>query len=249
MKSILALILFTVSVNCSLNFNERRLSDNYNQNGSKLLIMLVDGFRWDYVSLDHTLKGFPKIIKNGVHAQYVTPIFPALSYPNWYTITTGLYAESHGMIQNNFYDRVRNDSFLMGPHPNVSHTHWWNHTEPLWINAEKQGVRTSMYMWDGCQVKLNGIQATYCIPYFGAFDFELSEKNTKFVLDKVLKDFANNEYRLSFVYYELVDHIGKNKAGEMSYPSTPDISSAAYKQASGMTKIPRGSILVQGGVN
>ncbi|CAG2178111.1 unnamed protein product, partial [Oppiella nova] len=61
------------------------------QEGSKLLIILVDGFRWDYVSRDKTLKGFRKIAENGVSAKYVKPIFPANSYPNWYSIVTGLY--------------------------------------------------------------------------------------------------------------------------------------------------------------
>ena len=214
MKPLIAVILL-LSSNCFVGTNTKlnkfdKTSNYSNGNQSKLLIILVDGFRWDYVSMDHTLKGFPKIAENGVHAQYVTPIFPALSYPNWYTITTGLYAESHGMIQNFMYDKTRNDSFRMGPDLNVSHTHWWNKTEPLWITAEKQGIRTAMYLWDGCQVNFNGIHASYCIPYVGHFGYEMSEESTRFIYKKVHDDFALGEYRLAMIYYELVDHIGKN---------------------------------------
>ena len=92
-------------------------SSEVSQDGSKLMIILVDGFRWDYVSLDKSLKGFRKIAENGVRAKYVKPVFPTISYPNWYTIVTGLYTESHGMIGNYMYDEDRDDLFLMAPHP------------------------------------------------------------------------------------------------------------------------------------
>ena len=58
--------------------------------GKKLIVVLIDGFRWDYINDPRlSLKGIPKIIENGVHAPYVNPVFPALSYPNWYSIVTG----------------------------------------------------------------------------------------------------------------------------------------------------------------
>ncbi|GIY93577.1 hypothetical protein CEXT_338741 [Caerostris extrusa] len=58
----------------------------------KLIVVLVDGVRWDYLN-DRSLKGFRRIMDNGVKAPYVVPIFPSLSYPNWQTLMTGLYPE------------------------------------------------------------------------------------------------------------------------------------------------------------
>lgn len=56
-----------------------------------------------------------------------------------------MYSESHGMVQNFMYDSERNETFFMNPHPNASHPHWWNEAEPLWVTAEKQGIRTAVY--------------------------------------------------------------------------------------------------------
>jgi len=49
------------------------------------------------------------------------------------------------MVQNFMYDSERNETFFMNPHPNASHPHWWNEAEPLWVTAEKQGIRTAVY--------------------------------------------------------------------------------------------------------
>ncbi|GBM76550.1 hypothetical protein AVEN_204569-1 [Araneus ventricosus] len=63
---------------------------NQGDGTNKLLLILVDGCRWDYPDQDSAgLPGFRKLAENGVRAPYVTPIFPANSYPNWYTIMTG----------------------------------------------------------------------------------------------------------------------------------------------------------------
>ncbi|CAG2117897.1 unnamed protein product, partial [Medioppia subpectinata] len=171
--------------------------------------MNMDGFRWDYVSREKTLKGFPLIAQNGVSAKYVNPIFPANSYPNWYAITTGRYDETHGMIQNYMYDNQTGDHFLMGPHPNASHTHWWTQSEPLWITAEKQGIKTAMYLWDGCQVAFNGIEVTNCVEYHTVSeDQSKADEETRNYSQKILDDFADDKYRLVFLYHEMVDHIG-----------------------------------------
>ncbi|KAH8023001.1 hypothetical protein HPB51_009605 [Rhipicephalus microplus] len=119
----------------------------------RVVLILVDGVRWDYLS-ESDLPGFGELAKTGVKAEYVVPIMPANSYPNWYSIVTGLYGERHGFVQNYMYDDQYDDFFMMAPHPNASHPHWWNHAEPVWVTAEKNGLRTGMYWWDGCQLSL-----------------------------------------------------------------------------------------------
>ena len=168
----------------------------------------MDGFRWDYVSLDKSLKGFPKIAENGVRAKYVKPIFPANSYPNWYAIVTGLYGESHGMFENYMYDETRDDFFLMTPHPNASHPHWWNQSEPIWINAQENGVKTAMYLWDGCQVRIEGVRPSICHKYRAIYEAAKADNQTRTFINTILDDFAADKYRLALVYHELVDHNG-----------------------------------------
>ncbi|KFM82403.1 Ectonucleotide pyrophosphatase/phosphodiesterase family member 6, partial [Stegodyphus mimosarum] len=130
----------------------------------KVILVLVDGVRWDYLN-DSSYVGFKRMADNGVKAEYVTPVFPSNSYPNWYTIVTGLYPENHGIVQNYMYDTERDDLFLMALHSNASHPHWWNDAEPIWVTAEKRDLKSAVYWWDGCQVLIQGKKPTKCEEY------------------------------------------------------------------------------------
>ncbi|XP_076356226.1 glycerophosphocholine cholinephosphodiesterase ENPP6-like isoform X1 [Tachypleus tridentatus] len=169
---------------------------------NKLLLILVDGCRWDYVNERDDLFGFRKIAEYGVQAEFVTPIYPSNSYPNWYTIVTGLYAENHGFVENYMYDPVREDFFLMAPDPSSNKIHWWNQSEPLWITAEKNNLRSALYWWDGCQVEIHGKKPTECIKYksLNNSDEVVTEK-----LKESLVKFQKDEIDLVQLYYEAVD--------------------------------------------
>ncbi|XP_064470617.1 glycerophosphocholine cholinephosphodiesterase ENPP6-like [Ornithodoros turicata] len=173
----------------------------------KLILVLVDGVRWDYLDEQH-LPGFKALSEHGVKAQYVVPVMPANSYPNWYSIVTGLYGEDHGFVQNYMYDERHNDFFLMSPHPNASLPHWWQHAEPIWITAEKNGLRTAMYYWDGCQVEFQGRRPTLCIPYKNYWGWNSVSNDTRLVFDSLLNSFHNDTLDFGLVYYEGVDAHG-----------------------------------------
>ncbi|KAH7950810.1 hypothetical protein HPB52_001936 [Rhipicephalus sanguineus] len=151
----------------------------------RVLLFMVDGLRWDYLSEPH-LPGFEELADTGVKAEYVVPVMPANSYPNCYSIVTGLYAERHGFVQNYMYDEKYDDYFLMAPHPNASNPHWWNHAEPVWVTAEKNGLRTGMYYWDGCQVEIRGVKPTICFPYRNFGKWPTAERDTKAALSEAL---------------------------------------------------------------
>lgn len=72
-------------------------------------------FRYDYV-LDQppeAIPNFTRLLKNGVRAEYMNPLIPSLSYPTWTTLSTGLYAESHNLIGNYFYDPKDKSEFSL----------------------------------------------------------------------------------------------------------------------------------------
>ncbi|XP_074603685.1 glycerophosphocholine cholinephosphodiesterase ENPP6-like [Brevipalpus obovatus] len=173
----------------------------------KLILILADGVRYDYIN-DPTLKGFKRMARTGVRAEYVRPIFPSNSYPNWYTIVTGKYAESHGMVQNFMYDFEKNDTFLMWPHSNASHPHWWEMAEPLWTTAEKQGVKTAVYWWDGCQIRIKNTEPTLCLEYQSFWTWPNVKNDTMEAIDEILDNFESDEWQLALIYYEAVDATG-----------------------------------------
>ncbi|KAI8496487.1 Ectonucleotide pyrophosphatase/phosphodiesterase member 6 [Branchiostoma belcheri] len=168
---------------------------------NKLLVVLVDGLREDYPARDHLLLQFQAITKEGVKAQYVTPVFPAKSYPNYYSIMTGLYSESHGMTGNYMYDSERNVSFLVGFNRESFEPFWWENAEPLWITATKAGKKANMYYWPGCQVSIRNTVPNKCVELTDLPSYE----NMVNSIDEILQLFGDDVIDMAGLYYQKVD--------------------------------------------
>uniref|UniRef100_A0A8C8XHB8 glycerophosphocholine cholinephosphodiesterase n=1 Tax=Panthera leo TaxID=9689 RepID=A0A8C8XHB8_PANLE len=119
--------------------------------GRKLLVFLLDGFRSDYISDEalESLPGFKEIVSRGVKVDYLTPDFPSLSYPNYYTLMTGRHCEVHQMIGNYMWDPNTNKSFDIGVNRDSLMPLWWNGSEPLWVTLTKAKRKVYMYYWPG----------------------------------------------------------------------------------------------------
>ena len=104
---------------------------------TKLLLLGLDGLRHDFHKLTRNAPNLFKLCQNGVRAERMTPVFPSDSWPNYVSLMTGLYAESHGVIQNGFTDNDLKDKF----HYRFAHTdnEKWYTEEPLWLTNEKNG--------------------------------------------------------------------------------------------------------------
>ncbi|KAF8792626.1 Glycerophosphocholine like protein [Argiope bruennichi] len=120
-----------------------------------------------------------------------------------------LYAESHSFVQNMMYDPHFGDFFLMGPNDTASVPHWWDSAEPLWITAEKKGLRSALYWWDGCQVEIRGRKPTFCRKYkYVGYAWPTVNEDTREALLSALQLLGNNEMQLVQIYYEPVDFYG-----------------------------------------
>lgn len=119
-----------------------------------VILISLDGFRWDYLD-----KYRPPVLgmlaKDGVRAKWMIPSFPTKTFPNHYTIVTGLYPQNHGIVENNIYDFGK--VFTMSTYQEVTNPRWW-WGEPIWVTAEKQGQRAASYFWVGTGT---GIQGTW----------------------------------------------------------------------------------------
>ncbi|XP_064644592.1 glycerophosphocholine cholinephosphodiesterase ENPP6-like isoform X2 [Lineus longissimus] len=129
--------------------------------GNKLLVLLVDGLRWDYVN-QADLPGFQTLFESGSHVHHIDPEFPTLCYPNYYSFVTGLFPENHGMIGNNMYDSIKNEYFSSSMNTSA---HWWEDGEPIWVTAKKQGKRSYLFHWPGCNRSIRDTRPDYCRPY------------------------------------------------------------------------------------
>ncbi|XP_071153575.1 glycerophosphocholine cholinephosphodiesterase ENPP6-like [Mytilus edulis] len=129
----------------------------------KLLVLLIDGFRWDYFDiLGLELPGFKQLFRQGIKSDYMVPDFPSLSYPNYYSIMTGLHVENHGFVGNFMWNQERGNSFEIKMETAESKkSHWFEGAEPLWITAVKQEKRTNMFEWPGGHIPNKGTTSTF----------------------------------------------------------------------------------------
>lgn len=125
-----------------------------------LILVSIDGFRWDYLQ-QHPAPTLARLAAEGAHARSLTPAFPSKTFPNHYTLVTGLRPETHGIVANWFWDPHLGEMFGMAK----LEPHWWEAGEPVWITAEKQGVRTACFFWPGSETELQGLRPTFYRPF------------------------------------------------------------------------------------
>ncbi|XP_069813261.1 autotaxin isoform X7 [Dendropsophus ebraccatus] len=111
-----------------------------------LIIFSVDGFRASYMKEGNkVLPNMYKLRTCGTHAPYMRPVYPTKTFPNLYTLATGLYPESHGIVGNSMYDPVFDANFSLRSREKFNHR-WWG-GQPIWITADKQGVKAATFFW------------------------------------------------------------------------------------------------------
>lgn len=130
-----------------------------------VILISIDGFRYDYLEL-HRPKTLRKLARNGVRARWMIPSFPTKTFPNHYTIATGLLPEHHGITANNMYDPEFSAIFTMGKREEVQNPRWWG-GEPIWVTAEKQGQTTASFFFPGTETPIMGTRPTFWKTYDG----------------------------------------------------------------------------------
>lgn len=204
-----------VTLSCSSQSNQESLHHDEN---NPLLLISFDGFMNEYLERNET-PNFDNLIRNGVKAEYMVPIFPTKTFPNHYTIATGLYAENHGIIANSFYDPKLDANFSYGPVDTPNDERWWG-GEPVWITAEKQGLTTASFFWQGSGADFNGVQSTKWMEYDGSIPDKARIDSMMTWMDPngaVQADFGS-------LYFSFIDEIGHDYG-----PNSAEIDSAVQR--------------------
>ncbi len=127
-----------------------------------VILISIDGWRWDY------LDRFPAphlsaLAGRGVRARSLIPSFPTQTFPNHYTLVTGLTPEHHGIVGNTIVDPSYPERFTMTA-ATAKDPRWWG-GEPVWVTAERQGIRSAAMFWPGSEVEIKGRRPSYWKPY------------------------------------------------------------------------------------
>jgi predicted AlkP superfamily pyrophosphatase or phosphodiesterase len=167
---------------------------------SPLILISFDGYRADYIDrgLSPTLAA---LARDGVRAEALRPAFPTLTFPNHYTIVTGLYPDHHGIVHNRMIDPVSGKAFVYSDAQSTADPAWWG-GDPLWISVERQGGHSATMFWPGSDVAIDNVRPGHWLTFDGKVTPDAR-------VDQVLAWFdLPPAQRPAFVtlYFEQVDH-------------------------------------------
>ena len=163
-----------------------------------VVLVALDGFRWDFLQRPGAVN-LRALVARGVHAERLVPAFPSNTYPNHYTLVTGLYTEHHGIVANVMRDSVLG-RFATGRDPAVRDGRWFG-GEPIWVTAERQGVPTAVHFWPGDESEIKGVRPREYVGFDGTVP---RAARVQWVLDRLARP-PNQAPRLLTLYFEDVD--------------------------------------------
>lgn len=128
-----------------------------------VILLSIDGFRYDYFDR-YKPEFFLQMRKEGVASKAMIPSYPSVTFPNHYTLVTGLIPPHHGIIGNTMYDPKTKDHYSIRNAKAVKNPDWYGGV-PIWSLAESQSLLTACYYWPGSEAKIGGYYPTYYYPY------------------------------------------------------------------------------------
>jgi predicted AlkP superfamily pyrophosphatase or phosphodiesterase len=181
-----------------------------------VILVSLDGFRYDYPRVYHS-PNLDALGARGASApEGMIPAYPSITFPNHYTIVTGLYPEHHGIVANVFYDPARKQVYSYKDDQTVTDGTWYGGT-PLWVLAEQQGMRSACFFWPGSEADIQGTLPTYYMKYDAKYP---NRERVEQVLQWLQ---LPPERRPHFItlYFSDVD-----SAGHAHGPDSPEVASA-----------------------
>ena len=128
-----------------------------------VILISADGFRYDYAEKYHA-EHLLALANSGVKAEAMMPSFPSVTFPNHYTLVTGLYPSHEGLTANAFYD-ANAKKFFSYHNKNANDSLWYKGGTPIWVLAEQQKMLSASFYWVGSEATVQGILPTYHYPY------------------------------------------------------------------------------------
>jgi predicted AlkP superfamily pyrophosphatase or phosphodiesterase len=191
------------------------------------ILVSIDGFRPDYLDrgVSPTLS---RLAEEGVRAS-MRPSFPSVTFPNHYTLVTGRRPGAHGMINNRMEDPERPGVvFTIGNRVVASDPFWWRDATPIWVSAERQGVRTGTMFWPGSDLELGGVRPTQ----WRQFDQSMPDFARVDVLLSWFDAPGNARPAFATLYFDIVDTMG-HRFG----PEAPETNSAIAQVDAAMARL------------
>lgn len=196
-----------------------------------LLLVSIDGFRNDYLDRGLT-PTLARMAHEGVRAEFMRPSYPSITFPNHYTLVTGLHPDRHGAIANFMTDPdIPGVRFSMFDRETVADARWWNGGTPLWTLVRQHGGRAGTMFWVGSEAPIHGALPEYWRP----FDIRVGSDAR---VDQILAWLAlppDQRPHLLTLYFDVVD-----TAGHLHGPDAPEVDAALAEVDAAMARLEAG---------
>lgn len=180
-----------------------------------VLLLSIDGLRADMVDRGHS-PNLARLAREGVRSVGMSPSYPSLTFPNHYTLVTGLRPDHHGIIHNSMRAEDLGD-FRLDNRDAVTNPAWWG-GEPIWVGVEKAGYKSATWSWPGSEAAIQGVHANQ----WHAYDESVPlPERMQLVLSWLQGAPDGHKPRLVAAYMEQVD-----KAGHNHGPDSPEYAAA-----------------------
>lgn len=176
------------------------------------ILLSIDAFRPDYLGKGNT-PNLDALAAAGVTAT-MRPAYPVLTFPNHYTLVTGLRPDRHGIVANIFYDPKRPDVRFYSKELEAADPFWWAEAEPIWITAERNGIRAGTMFWPGEEAPHHGVRPSD----WARFDPNFTEAQRVMTVIDWMRRPADIRPRFVTLYFDLVDKIS-HKQGPWAEPT------------------------------
>jgi predicted AlkP superfamily pyrophosphatase or phosphodiesterase len=201
--------------------------------GRALLLVSIDGFHPDYLArADIEAPTLRRIAAEGVRARRMVSAFPTKTFPNHYTLVTGLYPETHGIVSNTMFDPAfeaagRPSAFSLGNRAAVEDSAWWG-GEPIWVTAERQGVRAATMFWPGSETAIRGVRPSDWMRYDDDLPYDVRVDTVLAWLDRP----APRRPQLLTLYFSAVDTQGHRHG-----PDAPETARAVEQVDAALARL------------
>jgi len=163
----------------------------------RVILISIDGFRADYLNRGAT-PVLDQLAAEGASGP-MRPSWPSLTFPNHYTLVTGLHPDRHGVVSNRFFDPALGAFTMQSKEPA-----WWDEAEPIWVTAEKAGLVTGTMFWPGSEVEIRGVRPRHWAPFDASMPGDARVDQVLAWLDLPVGE----RPRLETLYFEIVDTTG-----------------------------------------
>lgn len=179
-----------------------------------LIVLSLDGFRWDYPQNANT-PTLDSLKEIGVMAESLKPSFPTKTFPNHYSMATGLYPDNHGIVLNGFYDPDMYKHYSISDRVSIADGSFYE-GEPIWVTAELQQMKAATLFWVGATAKIKNTRPSF----WSYYDEDLPFDSRIDSIYNWLKLPATKRPHLIMAYYhepDLTGHINGPESLELMY--------------------------------